>query len=77
MVQIDDPANLDIVVDYLSMDAVKIRAVQSVNIDNRGGDEPLDGWVRVIEPFGFLKVSAPGTRKSHVLQGSNCGVRSP
>ncbi len=66
LMQIGDPADLEIVVDYLSMDAVRIEAGQRVIIDNWGGDEPLEGRVRLVEPFGFLKVSALGIEEQRV-----------
>jgi HlyD family secretion protein len=66
LMQIGDPRDLEIVVDYLSMDAVKIEAGQRVMIDNWGGDAPLEGRVRRVEPFGFLKVSALGIEEQRV-----------
>ncbi len=66
LIQIGDPGDLEIVVDYLSMDAVRIEAGQRVIIDNWGGNEPLDGRVRLVEPFGFLKVSALGIEEQRV-----------
>jgi HlyD family secretion protein len=66
LMQIGDPKDLEIVVDYLSMDAVKIEAGQRVIIDNWGGDRPLEGRVRLVEPFGFLKVSALGIEEQRV-----------
>ena len=66
LLQIGDPGDLEIVVDYLSMDAVKIEAGQRVIIDNWGGDEPLEGRVRLVEPFGFLKISALGIEEQRV-----------
>ena len=66
LMQIGDPADLEIVVDYLSMDAVKIERGQRVIIDNWGGPEPLEGRVRLVEPFGFLKVSALGIEEQRV-----------
>ena len=66
LMQIGDPSDLEIVVDYLSMDAVRIEAGQRVIIDNWGGAEPLEGRVRLVEPFGFLKVSALGIEEQRV-----------
>ncbi len=66
LMQIGDPGDLEIVVDYLSMDAVKIQAGQHVIIDNWGGTESLEGRVRLVEPFGFLKVSALGIEEQRV-----------
>jgi len=66
LMQIGNPRDLEIVVDYLSMDAVKIEAGQRVIIDNWGGETPLAGRVRLVEPFGFLKVSALGIEEQRV-----------
>lgn len=66
LMKIGDPNDLEIVVDYLSMDAVRIEAGQRVIIDNWGGDQPLAGRVRLVEPFGFLKVSALGIEEQRV-----------
>lgn len=66
LLQIGDPGDLEVVVDYLSMDAVKIEAGQDVIFDNWGGDVPLKGRVRLVEPFGFLKVSALGIEEQRV-----------
>jgi HlyD family secretion protein len=45
---------------------VKIEAGQRVIIDNWGGDHPLEGSVRLVEPFGFLKISALGIEEQRV-----------
>jgi HlyD family secretion protein len=66
LMRIGDPKDLEIVADYLSMDAVKIEAGQRVIIDNWGGEKPLAGRVRLVEPFGFLKVSALGIEEQRV-----------
>ena len=66
LMKIGNPKDLEIVVDYLSMDAVKIEAGQRVIIDNWGGDHPLEGSVRLVEPFGFLKISALGIEEQRV-----------
>ena len=66
LIEIGDPTDLEIVVDYLSMDAVRIEPGQRVIIDNWGGAAPLDGVVRRVEPFGFTKVSALGIEEQRV-----------
>jgi HlyD family secretion protein len=66
LLEIGDPANLEIIVDFLSADAVLIRPGQAVMIDGWGGAEPLLGRVRVVEPFGFTKVSALGIEEQRV-----------
>ncbi|MEO0998443.1 MAG: HlyD family efflux transporter periplasmic adaptor subunit, partial [Pseudomonadota bacterium] len=66
LLEIGDPADLEIVVDYLSADAVRIRPGQRVIIERWGGDGRLEGRVRLVEPFGFTKVSALGIEEQRV-----------
>ncbi len=66
LVEIGDPHNLEIVVDLLSTDAVKVREGADVIIDHWGGEPPLRGRVRRVEPFGFTKVSALGIEEQRV-----------
>jgi HlyD family secretion protein len=65
LVEIGDPTKLEIVVDLLSSDAVKVRSGQRVIIEAWGG-EPLEGRVRLVEPFGYTKVSALGIEEQRV-----------
>ncbi len=66
LIEIGDPAQLEILVDYLSSDAVRIERGQRVLIDEWGGDETLNGVVRRVEPSGFTKVSALGIEEQRV-----------
>ncbi len=63
---VGDPSELEIASDYLSTDAVQIRPGMPVRIERWGGDGPLAGVVRRVEPHGFLKVSALGVEEQHV-----------
>jgi HlyD family secretion protein len=66
LVEIGDPSGLEIVTDLLSADAVQIRPGAEVDIDNWGGNRPLKGKVRLVEPSGFTKVSALGVEEQRV-----------
>jgi len=66
LLEIGDPANLEIVTDLLSTDAVKVKEGQEVIIEDWGGPTALKGKVRRIEPFGFTKVSALGIEEQRV-----------
>ena len=66
LVEIGNPRNLEVVVDLLSPDAVKVEPGQRVIIERWGGDAPLAGRVRVVEPFGFTKISALGIEEQRV-----------
>jgi len=66
LVEIGDPDRLEIVVDLLSADAVRVRPGQRAIIEAWGGARPLEGVVRRVEPFGFTKVSALGIDEQRV-----------
>jgi len=66
LLEIGDPRELEVVVDYLSSDAVRVRPGQRVVIDGWGGATPLAGRVRNVEPLGFTKVSALGIEEQRV-----------
>jgi HlyD family secretion protein len=66
LVEIGDPGRLEIVVDVLSTDAVRIRPGADVWIEQWGGDRPLRGKVRRIEPSAFTKISALGVEEQRV-----------
>jgi HlyD family secretion protein len=66
LVEIGDPDALEVVVELLSADAVRVRAGQDVIIEEWGGPVPLAGTVRRVEPFGFEKVSSLGIEEQRV-----------
>ncbi len=66
LIEIGDPQNLEIEIDVLSTDAVRIRPHATVTIEHWGGDEPLAGIVRVVEPAAFTKVSSLGVEEQRV-----------
>ncbi|UIJ46219.1 efflux RND transporter periplasmic adaptor subunit [Sphingomonas cannabina] len=66
LVAIGDPDQLELVTDLLSADAVQVSPGAEVSIEDWGGDHPLKGRVRLIEPYGFLKVSALGVEEQRV-----------
>ncbi len=57
---LSDPNKIEIVADLLSTDAVKVRPGAPVMVENWGGPAPLRAKVRLVEPYGFTKVSALG-----------------
>lgn len=66
IVAIGDPETLEAQIDVLSADAVQIEAGMPVRLVRWGGDAPLDGRVRLIEPVGFTKISALGVEEQRV-----------
>jgi len=66
LVEIGNPADLEIVADLLSTDAVRVQPGAAVLIDQWGGDTVLRARVRRIEPAGFTKISALGVEEQRV-----------
>jgi HlyD family secretion protein len=66
LVVLSNPNKIEVVVDLLSTDAVKVRPGSPVSIENWGGLAPLRARVRLVEPYGFTKVSALGVEEQRV-----------
>lgn len=69
ILEVGNTASLEIVADYLSQDAVRVRPGMEALVEGWGGQLPdgrekaLRGRVRVVEPGGFTKVSALGVEE--------------
>ncbi|MEP0548179.1 MAG: HlyD family efflux transporter periplasmic adaptor subunit [Rhodothermales bacterium] len=57
---------LEVVVDVLSEDAVRIAPGAPIRIEEWGGDGTLEGRVRLVEPDAFTEVSALGVEEQRV-----------
>ncbi len=66
LLEIGDPTDLELEIDVLSSDAVQIDPGDKVIIEHWGGDAPLDGSVRLVEPSAFTKISALGVEEQRV-----------
>jgi HlyD family secretion protein len=66
LIEIGDPGDLEVVVDLLSNDAVRVAIGDTLEIGEWGGDSTLVGVVRLIEPSAFTKVSALGVEEQRV-----------
>jgi HlyD family secretion protein len=58
--------DLEVVVDLLSSDAVKVPVGAPAHVDRWGGPVPIEARVRQIEPAAFTKVSALGIEEQRV-----------
>ena len=61
-----DPSRFEVVVDYLSSDAVRIRAGMPMLLAGWGGPGAIRARVRLVEPGAFTKVSALGVEEQRV-----------
>jgi HlyD family secretion protein len=66
LLEIGDPTRLEIVSDLLSTDAVKVSRGQAVQVEQWGGGQAIAAHVRLVEPSGFMKVSALGVEEQRV-----------
>lgn len=66
LVELGDPDDLEVEIDVLSRDAVKIHPNDLVYLEHWGGERPLEGRVRTVEPSGFTKISTLGVEEQRV-----------
>jgi len=66
LVELSNPSKLEVVIELLSTDAVKVKPGALVFIERWGGDSVLQARVRLIEPSAFTKVSALGVEEQRV-----------
>ena len=66
LLELGDPTDLEVEIDVLSRDAVKIEPGASVLLEHWGGEKTLNGRVRLVEPSAFTKVSTLGVEEQRV-----------
>ena len=66
LLRIGDPEDMEIELEMLSTNAVKVSEGDMAVINRWGQDDPIKAQVLVIEPFGFTKVSALGVEEQRV-----------
>lgn len=66
LVELSNPTNLEVVVDILSTDAVKIKSGEAMTIGGWGENKTVEAKVRLIEPSAFTKVSSLGIEEQRV-----------
>ena len=66
LLEIGDPADLEVVIEVLSRDGAIIQPGAKVSLEQWGGAEPLEARVRLVEPAAFTKVSALGVEEQRV-----------
>ncbi len=66
LILVGDPSSLEVVAEFLSTDAVRIRPGAVARIERWGGPLPLAARVRLIEPAAFTKISALGVEEQRV-----------
>lgn len=67
LMDIGNQEDLEVRVEVLSSDAVKIRPKTPVIFKRWGGESSLAGTVKIVEPAGFTKISSLGVEEQRVL----------
>lgn len=66
LLELGDTAQMEIVAELLTTDALQATPGMPVRIERWGGPKPLAGRVRRVEPAGFTKISALGVEEQRV-----------
>lgn len=66
LVEVGNPADMELKVDVLSTAATRIQPGNKVYIEHWGGGKTLEGTVRLVEPSAFVKISALGVEEKRV-----------
>jgi len=66
LLEVGDPTDLEVRVEVLSRDGVRVRPGARVLLEQWGGDRPLEARVRWVEPAAFTKISALGVEEQRV-----------
>jgi HlyD family secretion protein len=66
LMELGNPSDLEVEVDVLSSDAVRVPLGGIVHLEHWGSPVPLKARVRLVEPQAFLKVSALGVEEQRV-----------
>jgi HlyD family secretion protein len=65
LLELSNPS-LEVVIEALSVDAVKVKSGMPVLIEGWGGEQALMARVRLVEPSAFTKISALGVEEQRV-----------
>jgi HlyD family secretion protein len=66
LIEVGDPRQLELEIDLLSTDAVRVNPGDRVIVEHWGGDFPLAARVKRVEPSAFTKISALGVEEQRV-----------
>ena len=66
LLELGETSALEVIADVLSSDAVRIAPGTPVEIVDWGGDKPITGTVRSVEPSAYTRVSALGVDEQRV-----------
>jgi HlyD family secretion protein len=66
LMEIGDPADLEVVADFLSQDATLVRPGAGASLEGWGGETPIPAEVIRVEPYARTRISALGVEEQRV-----------
>jgi HlyD family secretion protein len=66
LMEIGDPADLEVVADFLSQDATLVRPGAAASLEGWGGETPIPAEVIRVEPYARTRISALGVEEQRV-----------
>ncbi|HEY5994598.1 MAG TPA: efflux RND transporter periplasmic adaptor subunit [Gallionellaceae bacterium] len=63
LLTVGDLSKLEVVIELLSSEAIKVKAGMPVILEGWGGSQPLKARVRMVEPYAYTKISALGVEE--------------
>lgn len=66
LIEIGDPADMEVVAEFLTQDATLIQAGAHAILEGWGGDQPIEARVARVEPYAHTKISALGVEEQRV-----------
>jgi HlyD family secretion protein len=66
LLEIGDPASLEVVADFLSQDATQVRPGAAASLEGWGGETPIPARVTRVEPYARTRISALGVQEQRV-----------
>ncbi len=63
LLTVGDLSKLEVVIELLSSEAIKVQPGMAVILEGWGGGQPLHARVRMVEPYAYTKISALGVEE--------------
>ena len=66
LLEIGNPADMEVVADFLSQDATQVRPGAAASLEGWGGEAPIPAEVARVEPYARTRISALGVEEQRV-----------
>jgi HlyD family secretion protein len=66
LLEVGNPAEMEVVADFLSQDATQVRPGAAASLEGWGGEDPIPARVTRVEPYARTRISALGVEEQRV-----------